>query len=212
MRTKANYGCLDRFRIAAALLVIAIHTSPLTSFHEGADFFLTRVLARVAVPFFFMVTGQFVAAGFLPSGEASASPKGMNRFRKYLVKTSLLYLFCIILYLPIGIYAGHYKDLTVGAALRMLFFDGTFYHLWYFPACISGILLVYLMSRFLSLRGMTIVSAVLYVIGLFGDSYYGLAAKAPAVEAVYGFLFQISSYTRNGLFLAPLFLVSLIHI
>nr|WP_304970614.1 alanine racemase [uncultured Acetatifactor sp.] len=207
MRTKANYGCLDRFRIAAALLVIAIHTSPLTSFHEGADFFLTRVLARVAVPFFFMVTGQFVAAGFLPSGEASASPKGMNRFRKYLVKTSLLYLFCIILYLPIGIYAGHYKDLTVGAALRMLFFDGTFYHLWYFPACISGILLVYLMSRFLSLRGMTIVSAVLYVIGLFGDSYYGLAAKAPAVEAVYGFLFQISSYTRNGLFLAPLFLV-----
>lgn len=207
MRTKANYGCLDRFRIAAALLVIAIHTSPLTSFNEGADFFLTRVLARVAVPFFFMVTGQFVVAGFLPSGEGSTSQKGMARLRKYLVKTSLLYLFCIILYLPIGIYAGHYKDLTIGAALRMFFFDGTFYHLWYFPACILGISLVYLMSRFLSLRGMTIVSAVLYVIGLFGDSYYGLIEKVPALKAVYGFLFQISSYTRNGLFLAPLFLV-----
>lgn len=207
MRTKANYGCLDRFRIAAALLVIAIHTSPLTSFNEGADFFLTRVLARVAVPFFFMVTGQFVVAGFLPSGEGSTSQKGMVRLRKYLVKTSLLYLFCVALYLPIGIYAGHYKGLTVGAALRMLFFDGTFYHLWYFPACILGIALVYLMSRFLSLRGMTIVSAVLYVIGLFGDSYYGLIEKVPALKAVYGFLFQISSYTRNGLFLAPLFLV-----
>ena len=207
MRTKANYGCLDRFRIAAALLVIAIHTSPLTSFNEGADFFLTRVLARVAVPFFFMVTGQFVVAGFLPSGEGSTSQKGMARLRKYLVKTSLLYLFCVALYLPIGIYAGHYKGLTVGAALRMLFFDGTFYHLWYFPACILGIALVYLMSRFLSLRGMTIVSAVLYVIGLFGDSYYGLIEKVPALKAVYGFLFQISSYTRNGLFLAPLFLV-----
>ena len=61
MNTKAqsqhNYGGLDLFRIFAALMVIAIHTSPLASFHDSADFFLTRILARIAVPFFFMVTG-----------------------------------------------------------------------------------------------------------------------------------------------------------
>ncbi len=207
MRTKPNYGWLDRFRIIAALAVIAIHTSPLDTFHEGADFFLTRVLARIAVPFFFMVTGHFVVAGFLPSGKAAPSTKSMVRFRKFLAKTSMLYLFCIILYLPVGIYAGHYKDMSVGVLLRMLFFDGTFYHLWYFPACIMGVALVYLLSRFLSLGAMTAVSAVLYAIGLLGDSYYGLVEKVPALEAFYGFLFQISSYTRNGLFLAPLFLV-----
>ncbi len=207
MRTKPNYGWLDRFRIIAALAVIAIHTSPLDTFHEGADFFLTRVLARIAVPFFFMVTGHFVVAGFLPSGKAAPSTKSMVRFRKFLAKTSMLYLFCIILYLPVGIYAGHYEDISVGVLLRMLFFDGTFYHLWYFPACIMGVALVYLLSRFLSLGAMTAVSAVLYVIGLLGDSYYGLVEKVPALETLYGFLFQISSYTRNGLFLAPLFLV-----
>lgn len=207
MRTKPNYGWLDRFRIIAALAVIAIHTSPLDTFHEGADFFLTRVLARIAVPFFFMVTGHFVVAGFLPSGKAAPSTKSMVRFRRFLAKTSMLYLFCIILYLPVGIYAGHYEDISVGVLLRMLFFDGTFYHLWYFPACIMGVALVYLLSRFLSLGAMTAVSAVLYVIGLLGDSYYGLVEKVPALEAFYGFLFQISSYTRNGLFLAPLFLV-----
>ncbi len=207
MRTKPNYGWLDRFRIIAALAVIAIHTSPLDTFHEGADFFLTRVLARIAVPFFFMVTGHFVVAGFLPSGKAAPSTKSMVRFRKFLAKTSMLYLFCIILSLPVGIYAGHYEDISVGVLLRMLFFDGTFYHLWYFPACIMGVALVYLLSRFLSLGAMTAVSAVLYAIGLLGDSYYGLVEKVPALEAFYGFLFQISSYTRNGLFLAPLFLV-----
>lgn len=207
MRTKPNYGWLDRFRIIAALAVIAIHTSPLATFHEGADFFLTRVLARIAVPFFFMVTGHFVVAGFLPSGKAAPSTKSMVRFRKFLAKTSMLYLFCIILYLPVGIYAGHYEDTSVGVLLRMLFFDGTFYHLWYFPACIMGVALVYLLSRFLSLGAMTAVSAVLYAIGLLGDSYYGLVEKVPALETFYGFLFQISSYTRNGLFLAPLFLV-----
>ena len=202
MHSRHNYGGLDRFRIAAALLVVAIHTSPLASLSEGADFFLTRVLARVAVPFFFMVTGQFVAAGFLtPSVKATA------RFSKFLTKTIMLYLFCIVLYLPVGIYAKHYQELNAGGILRMLLFDGTFYHLWYFPACILGILLVRLMSLRVKLRGMTIVSAVLYLIGMFGDSYFGLIQKIPALNAVYEFGFQFFSYTRNGLFLAPLFLV-----
>lgn len=202
MNNRRNYGGLDIFRVCAALLVIAIHTSPLTSISEGADFFLTRVLARIAVPFFLMVTGQFVAAGFLnPSVRTTA------RLHKFLQKTMLLYVFCILLYLPVGIYAGHYTEMTVGSALRMVIFDGTFYHLWYFPACILGIFLVQLMSHFLSLRGMTVVSAVLYIIGLFGDSYYGLAQKVPALETAYDALFHVFSYTRNGLFMAPVFLV-----
>ena len=57
MQKQKNYVWLDRFRLIAALLVIAIHTSPLASFSGEADFFLTRVLARIAVPFFLMVTG-----------------------------------------------------------------------------------------------------------------------------------------------------------
>jgi len=202
MRTKQNYGWLDRFRVFVALLAITNHTSALSSVNAGADFFLTRVLARIVVPFFFMVTGQFVASGFL-----SPSQKNGARLIKYIRKTALFYAFCILLYLPIGIYAGHYENMTVGSVLRLLIFDGTFYHLWYFPACIVGMLLFYLMSHVMSLQAITAVSAVLYVIGLFGDSYYGLAEKVPVLNTIYGFGFQIFSYTRNGLFIAPLFLV-----
>ena len=136
MRTKANYGWLDRFRVAAALLAITNHTAALANINTDANFFLTSVLARVVVPFFFMVTGQFVASAFL-----TPSPKNGPRLIKYLRKTTMFYVFCILLYLPIGIYAGHYKDMTIGSALRMFLFDGTFYHLWYFPACILGCLL-----------------------------------------------------------------------
>ena len=198
------YGGLDRFRTAASLLVIAIHTSPLASLNESADFFLTRILARIAVPFFLMVTGQFVLADlFFPSSENSA----LGNLRRFLKKTALLYGLAILLYLPLGIYAGHFQGLTVGAFLRMLIFDGTFYHLWYFPACILGTALVWLFSRFMSLKSVTVLSAVLYVLGLMGDSYYGLAQKIPGLETVYDFGFQIFSYTRNGIFLAPLFLI-----
>lgn len=206
MHTTKNYGGLDRFRMAAAVLVIAIHTSPLASINENADFFLTRILARTAVPFFLMLTGQFVVTHFLnPSGDALSSPGSV--LKRFLKKMGLLYAFCILLYLPIGIYAEHYQKLNPGTFLRMLLFDGTFYHLWYFPACIMGVLLVYGMSRFLNLKAMTAVSAVLYIFGLLGDSYYGLIQKVPFLESVYDFIFQACSYTRNGLFMVPVFLI-----
>lgn len=56
------------FKVIAALLVVAIHTSPLTTYSPDGDFLLTRSLARVAVPFFFMVTGQFVLGKVLQAG------------------------------------------------------------------------------------------------------------------------------------------------
>lgn len=209
-KTQKNYGGLDTFRLAAALFVVAIHTSPLASISGDADFFLTRVLARVAVPFFFMVTGHFVLSELFdapPNGISRKRPLLPARLKKYLLRLCLLYGVSILAYLPLGIYAGHYQELSPGALLRMLLFDGTFYHLWYFPACILGVLLVFLLSRFLRLEHVSIFSAVLYVIGLFGDSYFGLAEKLPALEAMYSAMFRVFSYTRNGLFLAPLFLV-----
>ena len=140
-------GGLDRFRLIAAFLVVAIHTSPLSSYSVEADFFLTRILARLAVPFFFLVTGRFVLAEYLAENKASFTP-----ILRYLKKILILYGISILLYLPIGVYAGHYNELTPFSFLRMLLFDGTFYHLWYFPALIIGILLLSSLRRFCSLR------------------------------------------------------------
>ena len=212
MKSGQNYGGLDRFRILAAILVIAIHTSPLESYSADADFFLTRILARAAVPFFFMVTGQFVLSPQLASRTRAPGTVRFSRRREqravwsYLGKLALVYGGCVAVYLPLGIYAGHYRGLTLGKAVQMLVFEGTFYHLWYFPACMLGILLVTLLGRFLGLRGTLLVSGALYVIGLLGDSYYGVAQRIPALSGVSDVIFQISPYTRNGLFFAPLFL------
>lgn len=194
MQKQKNYVWLDRFRLIAALLVIAIHTSPLASFSGEGDFFFTRVLARIAVPFFLMVTGFFF-------------PSDPGQLWKSLKKLCLLYGGSILLYLPLGLYAGHYRALYFTDALRMLLFDGSFYHLWYFPAAITGMLLVFALNRVLKLRWVCVISVVLYVIGLFGDSYFGLAEKLPPVKAAYEGMFRLFSYTRNGIFMAPVFLV-----
>ncbi len=202
MQDKGRYGGLDRFRLFAAFLVVAIHTSPLLSYSGDADFFLTRVLGRIAVPFFFMVTGQFVLSECLLD---KACPWG--RIWQYVKKTALLYGISIALYMPLGIYAGHYKNSSVSGLLRMLVFDGTFYHLWYFPACITGVLLVYLMSRFMGKNAVTVMAAGLYIVGLFGDSYFGFIKNVPVIASFYNTGFKVFSYTRNGFFLAPVFLI-----
>lgn len=221
MKKHENYGSLDLFRIAAALLVIAIHTSPLADFSAAADFFLTRILARIAVPFFFMVTGQFVLSEYLyTSGQSRKNRRSLQsccvtsektqvsaKLLRYIGKTAALYGISAALYLPLGIYAGHYRDLDALSVLRLLVFDGTFYHLWYFPACIVGVLLIWLLGKVMNIRGITVTAGILYLIGLLGDSYFGLTEKIPVVSAIYEKGFRISSYTRNGLFLAPIFLV-----
>lgn len=201
MKKQTQYGGLDAFKILAALLVVAIHTSPLTTYTPDGDFLLTRSLARVAVPFFFMVTGHFVLGGIL-EGKAPFSALWQQ-----VKKILLLYLIAVLLYIPVGIYADHYQDLTPLSALRLLVFDGTFYHLWYFPACATGLLLLYLLNRVLRGRGLMVVAVLLYLIGLFGDSYYGISASLPPLAAAYEAGFQIFSYTRNGLFMAPIFLL-----
>lgn len=184
-------AALDRFRLLAAVLVTAIHTSPLTTWTETGDFWLTRVLARAAVPFFLMVTGYFLGK------------KNWRGTGRTLLKTLGLYAAAVALYLPLNLYSGGYSP---EEWIRRLAVDGTFYHLWYFPAAALGVAVAWGLSR-LGMGPALAVAGVLYLVGLGGDSYYGFAAGVPLLETVYGHIFALCSYTRNGLFFAPLFLL-----
>lgn len=198
---KENYAFIDWFRLPAALMVIAIHTAPFSSLNPELDTVLTYGIGRVAVPFFLMTTGYFVLAPYVNSGL-----KGKCAYRKYMKKTLLLYGISILLYVPVMCYAGQLPE-NPGALLKMLIFDGTFYHLWYFPAVLLGsVLTVRLLKRGSVCTALT-AAALLYLTGLFGDSYYGIAEQIPAAHHLYEGIFSVSSYTRNGIFYAPLFLL-----
>ena len=67
MTARRGYPAVDRFRVAAALLVVCIHTAPLASFSAAADFAL-KTLARLAVPFFFTATGFFLLGELVRPG------------------------------------------------------------------------------------------------------------------------------------------------
>ncbi|WFR60047.1 serine racemase VanT catalytic subunit [Anaerocolumna sp. AGMB13025] len=195
-----NYDGLDFFRIIAAFLIVAIHTSPLMTFNPTADFIVTRIIARIAVPFFFMVTGFFLLSGFMKKGD-------MAPIKKFLIKTANLYGIAILIYLPINLYAGYFNQKGVATVIKDLLVNGTFYHLWYLPAVILGVIVTVTLTKYFKEQTVIILSIVLYILGLLGDSYYGLTAEVPWLKTIYDTLFKLFDYTRNGIFYAPVFLI-----
>ena len=190
---------IDWLRLAAAILVIAIHTSPLADFSETGDFILTRILARIAVPFFFITSGYFLLSRYHDSD---------RKFRHFLKKTGWIYGASILLYLPLNFRNGYFsQSQLLPELLKDLIFDGTMYHLWYLPASMLGMLIAWKLVEKLDFSKGLVMALLLYLVGLFGDSYYVVVEKLPLLKAFYDRLFELFDYTRNGLFFAPVFLM-----
>ena len=197
MKTE-SLGGFDRFRVPAALLVIAIHTGPLLSLNGEANYLLTDILARIAVPFFLL--GVRLVPG------APSAPGGAGRPDPLCQKLLLLYGAAVLLYLPLNLY-NHTLEESGFALLRDVLFNGTFYHLWYFPALVLGACLVYGLLRILGPRWAWLPALLLYAAGLLGTA---ISASPPPCRPSGPGTRPCSSlfdYTRNGLFFPPVFLL-----
>ena len=199
MTKNKNYTGIDYFRFIAALLIVAIHSSPLASFSETGDFILTRIIARVAVPFFLMTSGFFLISRYTYNTE---------KLGAFVKKTALIYGAAILIYIPINIYNGYFKmDNLLPNIIKDIVFDGTLYHLWYLPASIIGAVIAWYLVKKFNYPKALIVASVLYLIGLFGDSYYGITEKISCLNSLYDYIFQVTDHTRNGIFFAPIFFI-----
>lgn len=199
MTKDKEYAGIDLFRFVAAILVITIHTSPLADFGAIGDFILTRIIARIAVPFFFMTSGFFLISRYVFDE---------RKLWGFVKKTALIYAVAIVFYIPVNLYSGYFMvDNLLLNVIKDLVFDGTFYHLWYLPASMIGAVIAWFLVKKTGFVKALAVTALLYVTGLFGDSYYGLIENNSAINGFYGMFFQISDYTRNGFFFAPVFFV-----
>ena len=100
MSKNKSYTGVDYFRLISAYLIIAIHTSPLTSVSATGDFIFTRIVARTAVPFFFMTSCFFMISRY---------SRDNGRLFSFIKKTAFIYLLAIALYVPINLYNGYFK-------------------------------------------------------------------------------------------------------
>ena len=188
---------IDIWRFIVSFLIVAIHISPFDKISSEFDFFFTRILGRIAVPLFLMITGYYILDRALKDKQVLVD---------YTKKILKIYLLCILLYLPINIYMGSFKNVDIITILKDVFINGTLYHLWYFPALIVGVWITYYLVKKLGRKKALIATILLYIIGVFGDSYYGITIMNQITKNIYELIFNIFDYTRNGLFYVPIFI------
>lgn len=197
-----EYPRADVFRVIAACFIVGIHIGPLTSINESLDFYVTYCIGRIGVPFFMVVTGYFALSAIHSEQSIRLN---FIKLKKIQIKLLRIYIFATLLYMPATFYSVNIPN-SIPKLLQQVIFDGTFYHLWYFPAVILGSFIVTILYCYCSGKITALVCVLLYIIGLFGDSYYGAIQSIPLLKNFYLAIFTVSSYTRNGIFFAPIFL------
>lgn len=180
--TRKNYTNLDLAKFVCALLVVMIHTEPLADCAPEINFFFVNILARVAVPLFFVISG-FLLFGPMEyeSGRLSPCAVNISRILRYWTKIALLYgswslAYLLILKIPMWISTGWWGLHVVKDAAAAVLFVGTHYHLWYLLTLLYAVPLMYFMTRYMRQRVLLVVAAALWLCECFRCSYAWLGA------------------------------------
>ena len=176
-KKQVRNNSVDIFRLVAAILVVAIHTNPLKNV-QGIGFVIHEVLVKIAVPFFFTVAGFF----YLRSLE-----KGLRVFKKYLIKTIVVYSLWSIFYFIIKIIqqviSGEFSFIPfLKSSIFSYFLTGSYYHFWFFPALIFSVVIATLFYKMKALKALYVLGLILYLLGCLGCSYYTIALNVPLVS------------------------------
>lgn len=182
MKHTTHLAAPDSLRAIAAVAVVALHTQPFASVSAPDDTtraiaFIINNLSRFAVPAFFIISGYFLGVSATHRSVNAAIRRALSRLIQVFLFWSLVYglipkpkLFILhgIQALPIK---WHTTLSTIMAEPTDFLRHGTTWHLWFFPALISAVLIIWGLSALRRERALLWVGLVLYVAGLLGQSY-----------------------------------------
>lgn len=177
-----RFHSIDSTRIVAMAFVVAIHTDPfrgLGGYGNLVNFVIDSV-ARFAVPFFFMTSGYLFA-------RKTTDGNATSYVGKQVTALSSLYVLGLLLASPVFL-AGALVDEGTGSGgvvrtavrelagfvspLELFYYgDSVSVILWFLPALIYSLLLIYGLDRLEVTRYLLPVSLGFHVVGLLASSY-----------------------------------------
>ena len=92
---RSNYNLIDLLKYSCAILVIAVHVNPLKDLSDIANFVVINIFGRIAVPFFFVCAGFFIANNLKKRGDVY--------IKNYMISLMKTYIIWSLIYLPFGI-------------------------------------------------------------------------------------------------------------
>lgn len=174
---------IDIFRIICAILVVTIHTNPFFEINTYLGYFISQVLSRVSVPFFFSISGYYYICKM---EKISDRGKAFSVFFPFFAKTFRLYTFWSVVYIVCDFGKYYHKGVTLKNIIASIIvnfcINGTYYHLWYFIGLFFSILIFTLCYRIRAEKILAYGSIALYAVGLLGCSYYSVGDAIPGIS------------------------------
>lgn len=165
-----NYDFVDFSKFIFSIFIIALHTQFLKSFDEHVNFFLSSLFFRLAVPYFFMISGFL----FYNKLKSLNGEKRKPYLVKYIKRLSLIYLVWSLINAIFNMFTDLVNNrLGINSFLNYLkniifLRDGV---LWYIQILIVGIIILYLCDTKSRLKILFITSIVLYLISVLSGTY-----------------------------------------
>ncbi len=206
-----NYT-IDYVKGFAIFFVVAIHSKTVQGTHigmiDGDDAnFVINMFARFAVPFFFVASGYLFVQKLNrihQENEEGSRRAQFRYFKKYLGKLVKLYVAWLVFYFVFELGVKFIERENNSETLFEMFTSSIShlnlwsliyfgegwpgYHLWFLPALIYAVLLLFLFSQMRLVGVLFVISAGLHLFGLFGQAY--------------SFLYDVPFNTRDGVFFA----------
>lgn len=192
---------IDKLRYIAAFIIVLLHSTPLIEVNDVAHFFLNNMLSRVAVPFFFLTTGFIVGM--------KVKSQGVKYIDRYIKASLPTYIIWSLIYIIPGVdflqSIEMNPQLYPAGLLVGIFYLGTYYHLWYFPALFIGLWILKWGIKKGWLKQLFFVATIFLLIGS-TETYYGLITHT-LLRNVLDAYFKIFITTRNALFFGLFYIV-----
>ena len=174
---------IDITRVAAAMGIILCHTDMTGCGAAGilAGQFLS---VRFSLMFFLAVIGFYVEKAY-QAGNDPIPGRVRSLIRLYgawsLVYLTLSFVMVVLIQkAPLG-------QFLIGKVIDLLF-SGSYYHFWFYPAVIYGLLFIGGIKKLLgenALRYLVPRAMFLYVVGLLGTGYLPLGQQIPGLQILY---------------------------
>lgn len=198
MNSRKQYGALDLAKFVAAILIIVLHTNPFSSYSSILNYGFRSIITIMAVPFFFLTSGFLFCTKLNSLDEKDKS----DYFKKYFKRLGLMYLLWSAVYF-IFVAIDWVKNgvvlMDVLQYIKRFFFEGSYSTIWFLPALMTAVTVVYLLRKKLSYEKIFILAIPFYIIACFGSSYYGISEKLPIVSTFYNAYFSFFDTIKNGI-------------
>ena len=180
----------DIAKFLCSLLVIVIHTRPLSAYSTWLDFYTVDVLARIAVPLFFGMTGYlFYGSLTFVNGKIERTTDNYRKLLRYLSKIGLIYCGWSAIYFLIRLSMwyriGWWGTTLIKDFAISFLFQGSYYHLWYLLALLYAIPCLFALMCFIPKNKLILVAVPLWTIECMIYSYSWIVVdKIPVLSWV----------------------------